>query len=118
MYEYVNQLEDYVVPTSVEAETLTHGDKSTAVVDGIFTANEQRNKYAYIVVNKSPDKSQQLTIDFKSLGVKTPSKVNATVLEGRTPDDYNDLEHPDRVVPQERILKVKDNTITLSPHSQ
>ena len=41
MYEYVNQLEDYVVPTSVEAESLTHGDKSTAVFDGILTANEQ-----------------------------------------------------------------------------
>ena len=114
---YVNQLEDYVIQTSVEAESLTHGDKSTAVVDGILTANEQRNKFAYIVVNKSPDKSQQLTIDFKSLGVKTPSKVNATVLEGCTPDDYNDLEHPERVVPQERSLKVKDNTVTLSPHS-
>lgn len=70
-----------------------------------------------LLMPSSKSKSQQLTIDFKSLGVKTPSKVNATVLEGRTPDDYNDLEHPERVVPQECSLKVKDNTITLSPHS-
>jgi alpha-N-arabinofuranosidase len=44
-------------------------------------------------------------------------KFEATVLAGDSPDAYNDIEHPDRVKPEEMTILFKDGIVKLPPHS-
>jgi alpha-N-arabinofuranosidase len=41
----------------------------------------------------------------------------ATLLTGDSPDTYNDIEHPNRVVPKEIKLTFKKGVTSLPPHS-
>lgn len=113
---YTNGLEDYMLPVALEAERLTKGNQSTAVFDVVLTGNADGTRYVYAVVNKDPEKSHALTLDFKSLGVKEPRKLKGTVLSGTSADDYNDI-GKERVVPEERTFEVRDAAVVLPPHS-
>jgi alpha-N-arabinofuranosidase len=69
------------------------------------------------VVNKHPDKAIEFAPDFANMNGATPKQVSATVLSGASPDDYNDIGAENRVVPEERILKVDKGKIAIPPHS-
>lgn len=114
---YTNQLEEFVVPVQSNGERLTSGVRSTSVLDVILTTNKEKSHYVCAVVNKDPKQSHTLTLDFKGMGIKVPRKVSATVLSGKTPDDYNELGKENNVVPQEVTLEVKNGSVTLPPHS-
>ena len=114
---YVNLLEDYMVPTSLQTVSLSNGDKQTGMLDGILTSNESGTKYAYVVVNKDPKEEQQLKLDFAGMKLKPSKNIKAKVLTGKTPDDYNDIGAENRVVPKDMTLKVKDGCVELPPHS-
>jgi alpha-N-arabinofuranosidase len=44
-------------------------------------------------------------------------KFSASVLTGDSPDSYNDIEHPDRVSPQDIEVVFKKGVTRLPPHS-
>ena len=114
---YVNMLEEYVVPTNLTTERLSHGKASTGVLDCTLTSNEDGTRYALAVVNKDPKSSRMLSINFAEMGVKPMSKIEGTVLCGSSPDDYNEVGDENRVVPEERTFEVKDGCIELPAHS-
>ena len=114
---YSNCLLPYVVPTEEHVGTLTHGDKSTGVLDVVLTTDEEGKKFVYAVANKDPENDQPLTLDFKGLGKKVPKKVQARILSGKSADDYNDIGSEDRVKPYDTNLVVKDGTVTIPAHS-
>lgn len=114
---YVNLLEDYMVPTTLQTASLKHADKQTGVLDGILTSNENGTKYAYVVVNKDPKEEQKLKLDFQGMKLKPVNKVKAKVLTGKTPDDYNEIGAEKRVMPKDMTLNVKDGKVILPPHS-
>jgi len=39
------------------------------------------------------------------------------VLAGDSPEAFNDIEHPDRVVPENKRLKLERGALELPPHS-
>ena len=114
---YVNMLEEYVVPTNLTTERLSHGKASTGVLDCTLTSNEDGTRYALAVVNKDPEKSHSLNIDFDKMGVKIPAKVTGKLLCGSSPDDYNEVGAENRVVPEDKTFEVKDGSIELPAHS-
>jgi alpha-L-arabinofuranosidase len=71
----------------------------------------------YAVANKDPENDQPLTLDFQGLGLKTPRKVQARILSGSSPDDFNDIGHEDRVKPYDKALPVKGGAVTIPAHS-
>ena len=105
-----------MVPVALNSEKLVDGDQSTSVLDAVLTANHEGTRYVYAVVNKDPEKSHKLALDFHGIGVKVPKSVMATVLNGRSADDYNDID-AENVVPRQKEMKVKDGVIELPPHS-
>lgn len=113
---YTNELEDIMVPVTVNSERLVNGNQSTSVLDVVLTSNPEGTNYVYAVVNKDPDKSHKLALDFDGIGVKAPKSVKATVLNGRSADDYNDI-NSENVVPKKATLNVKDSMVELPPHS-
>lgn len=116
-YMYTNFLEQYVMPTTMYSEKLNYENASTAVLDGVLTVNEDNSRYAFIVVNKDPEKAHRLHLDFEGMKLKPMKQIEAKVLSGQSPDDYNDIGAEDRVVPQSKVLKVKNNSVELPPHS-
>lgn len=117
LYMYSNLLEDYVVPVNVASETMTFEGESTTMLDAVLTVDKERKHYVLAVVNKHPDKAAQLKLDLPALGKLKASVLEGTVLSGQTPDDYNDLQHPDRVTPVSTKFKVKDSSISIPAHS-
>ena len=114
---YSNGVLPYVVPTEEHVGTLTHGDKSTGVLNVVLTTDEEGKKFVYAVANKDPENDQPLTLDFQGLGKKVPKKVQARILSGKSADDYNDIGSEDRVKPYDTNLAVKDGTVTIPAHS-
>ena len=96
---------------------LTHGDKSTGVLDVVLTSDKEGKNFVYAVANKDPRNDQVLSLDFAGLGKKVPKKVQARVLSGSSPDDYNDIGHEDRVKPFDTTLPVKDGAVAIPAHS-
>ena len=116
LWMYSNRLLPYVVPTEESVGKLTEGDRSTDVLDGILTTDEEKTRFVYAIANKDPEKEQPLTLDFKGLGKKAPRKVRAMILSGNSPDDYNDI-GKESVKPFETSLPVKDGEVSIPPHS-
>jgi alpha-N-arabinofuranosidase len=44
-------------------------------------------------------------------------ELEATVLAGDSPEAYNDVEHPQRVVPVKGKITARRGALTLPPHS-
>ena len=115
MWMYANLLEDRVAGASVTANRLTHGAKSVAVVDAVATVDKSGKKWAIALVNRCPSDPVDC---FVKVGEKPlEGKFEATVLAGDSPDAYNDIEHPDRVKPEEMMILIKDGIVKLPPHS-
>lgn len=118
LYMYANYLEDYIVPVSTTAASLTSGEASTPVVDAVLSSNEPGTRYVCAVVNKDPEHSVPLKLDFAGMGLKrVPGSLEGKVLSGSSPDDYNDIGAENRVAPEEKTFSVVDGQVQLPPHS-
>jgi len=115
MAMYANELEEYVSSVKVTSGKLTHGNNSVAVVDAIATVDKSGEKWAISLVNRHPSDSVACTIKIKDMLLN--GEYDATVLTGESADSYNDIEHPNRVVPKKTKLTFKKGVINLSPHS-
>ncbi len=114
---YTNLLEKYMVPIETSVEKLVSGDRSTPVIDVILTSDEGGNRFVYAIINKDPDRTIDFKIDFEGLGKKAPKSLNGDVLNGKTPDDYNDIGAENRVVPVKTTFKVQDGKVSIPAHS-
>ncbi|MGL6193224.1 MAG: hypothetical protein ACRC2T_00210 [Thermoguttaceae bacterium] len=51
------------------------------------------------------------------LGKTPPKQVQATILQGVSPDDFNDIGSENKVIPEKITLEIENDEITLPPHS-
>jgi len=112
---YTSLLEENMIPVDVISDKLTYQGLSTDVVDAILTADEDRTKYAYSIVNKDPENAREVALDF--CGIKVGGRVQATLLSGDSVDDYNDIGRENSVIPTETVLKVRDGKISIPAHT-
>lgn len=117
LYMYTNYLEDYIVPVDTYSEMLVSDEKTTDVLDVILSANEAGTRYVYAIVNKDPERSMDVSLDFAELRKKTPKRLAGKVLSGNSTDDYNDIGAENRVIPRDETFTVKNSKVTLPPHS-
>ena len=118
IWMYVNLLESNVIPVDIKSARLFSGEESTAVVDAILTADSSRSRYVLAIVNKDPDSEAEVQLDPSLFKAGTPSRLEAQVLNGNGPDDYNEVGAEDHIVPRTVSLKVKKGgAVTLQPHS-
>jgi len=115
MAMYANELKERVTKVEVDAGKLIHGKDSVAVVDAIATVDKSGKRWAISLVNRHPSDSVACTVKMKDTLVD--GEYDATVLTGDSPDSYNDIEHPNRVVPKKIKLTFKKGVANLSPHS-
>jgi len=112
---YANELQPQVVPLDLESGNLVHGNRVVPVVDAIATVSASHRRWAVALVNRHPDQSVSCTLSFK--GRPLEGTYPATVLEGDSPEAYNDIEHPRRVQPRKTRLPFVNGAAHLPPHS-
>jgi len=110
---YSNLLQSQVVPIQIESNPLTGTKVST--IDAVATVDESGKQWALALINRDPSKLVRCTLDLK--GMLLDGTFKATVLTGDSPDSYNDIDHPNRVVPQDVERIIKNGMIDLPPHS-
>jgi alpha-L-arabinofuranosidase len=71
--------------------------------------------WAIALVNRHPSKNAACTVKMKDMLLE--GKYEAMVLAGDSPDSYNDIENPNRVVPQKAMLTLTKGVVNLPPHS-
>lgn len=112
---YANLLKKNVVDVTTTSGMLVSGDRFVSVVDAIATADDTQQGFALVLVNRHPSESVDCTIQLNSRTLD--GLYDAVVLCGDSPEAYNDIQHPDRVVPQTKKLTISNNVIKLPSHS-
>jgi alpha-N-arabinofuranosidase len=115
MAMYANELESRVGKLDIKADKLAHGDRSLPVVDAVATVNESGRNWSMALVNRHPEKETACTVKMKDVPLE--GDYTALVLAGDSPDSYNDIENPDRVVPVKTTLTFKAGVALLPRHS-
>jgi alpha-N-arabinofuranosidase len=114
---YSNLLEKYVMPVRVTSDSLRYANQSTPALDVVLTCNKAKTRYVYAIINKDPGKSLWFDPGFRALKVNAPREITTTILSGMSEDDYNDVDVPDRVVPVQSVMKIKNGKISIPAHS-
>jgi alpha-N-arabinofuranosidase len=113
---YANLLGSHMTPTAVEdAGVLTHENRCVTVVDAIATTNAPKDFWSVALVNRHPSQTVDCTVKLNDKTVE--GAFEATILASDSPEAYNDIEHPERVMPEKRKLRFRDGITTLPPHS-
>ncbi|HUX17374.1 MAG TPA: alpha-L-arabinofuranosidase C-terminal domain-containing protein, partial [Phycisphaerae bacterium] len=112
---YANLLENRVGRLDVLAGPLVQGNRSIPVVDAIATVDESGKRWSIALVNPHPAQAAACTVRMKDVPLE--GEYDATVLAGDSPEAYNDVEHPDRVVPEKTRLTFTQGVVNLPPHS-
>ncbi len=115
MAMYANLLQERVVDVQVTTGTLTQGEHTVAAIDAVATVDRSGNDWAIALVNRHPSEHAACTI--KRGNTLLEGIHEATVLAGDCTDSYNDIDHPDRVVPERRELTFKEGCCHLPAHS-
>jgi alpha-N-arabinofuranosidase len=112
---YSNLLGGQVVPTEVASIPLQHGGRTVAALDAVATKDAAGKKWRIALTNRCAQESLACAV---RIGDVVPQGVfRATILDGDSPEAFNDLETPDRVVPRTERLEVKQGRVLLPPHS-
>jgi len=115
MAMYANMLEEYVGTSNIQSDSIRNGEKSVSVVDAVATSDEAGEKWVISLVNREPD---NVTACKVKLGdYLLDGEFEATILSGDSPDAYNDIEHPDRVIPEKKTFTFHRGIVNLPPHS-
>jgi alpha-N-arabinofuranosidase len=88
-------------------------DTDVPALDAVVTRDDG-GRAALAIVNRHADAAVVCQLSIRGLTRRRP--LACTVLSGDGPDAYNDIETPDRVLPETREIAA-GNTITLPPHS-
>ena len=112
---YSDLLQPNVIDTRIVSGPLHVGQKSVPVLDAVTTCSDDRKQLAIALVNRHPEAPARWKID---LGNRMDrDKTRVTVLSGDSPDAYNDVTHPARVVPQTIPWPSGVPHLELPPHS-
>ena len=88
---------------------------SVPALDAIATCDSGQENWKLALVNRLPD--QELACRIVVAGSPLEGIRQAVVLDGDGVDAYNDVDNPERVVPQEKPLAFSDGVANLPPHS-
>ncbi len=84
-------------------------------IEAVATADQARTTLSIALVNRHVSEALgcALAID----GAPAELSAEACILDGDSPDAYNDIETPDRVCPRRTTLNVRNGLLRLPPHS-
>jgi alpha-N-arabinofuranosidase len=112
---YANLLESRVAKFDLQSGPLFKDKQPIAAVDAVVTTDESGKRWSIALINRHPDQTAACTI---KMGDRLlDGEFEATVLAGDSPEAFNDVEHPERVVPEKQKVQFSKGAINLPPHS-
>jgi alpha-N-arabinofuranosidase len=115
MAMYANELHPRVGKLDLTADELCRGGQSIPVADAVVTVDDSGKNWAIALVNRHPELEVACTVTMQD--PIPDGSHEAIVLAGDSPDSYNDIEHPERVVPRRTTLVFANGVVHLPPHS-
>jgi alpha-N-arabinofuranosidase len=112
---YSDLLQPNVLETRIVSDPLHVDQKTVQALDAVTTCSDDRNQVAIALVNRHPEAPARWHINLGN--PVNRDKTRVTVLSGDSPDAYNDVTHPARVVPQVIPWKPDAPHLELPPHS-
>jgi len=112
---YSDLLQPNVVPAQIASDALHVDSASVPALDAIATCSDDRKQIAIAFINRHPELLAHWKLDIGQGKKMASAKV--TILSGDSTDAYNDVAHPDRVVPMTHELALGLATLELPPHS-
>lgn len=112
---YHHQLQQHSLPATVSSDPLSAADTAVPALDAVVTRSADGREVALALVNRHPELGLSCSLSLK--GVSPSARVTCTVLAGDSPDAFNDVDHPNRVVPRTTSPARFSGTVELSPHS-
>lgn len=112
---YANLLESRVGTLAVQAGPFGGGKLPMPMIDAVATVNGAGEKWAIALVNRHPSEAVACAVKLGDRSLH--GTFDATILAGDSPEAFNDMEHPDRVVPEKTQLKINQGVVSLPPHS-
>jgi alpha-N-arabinofuranosidase len=112
---YANLLGEKVARAEVAGIAYQHGRQSVPAVDVVATCDDAKKRWRIALVNRHAAQPVQCSVVLD--GKPLAGKFRATVLAGDSTDAYNDVDRPERVVPQKTELSFTDGAAPLPPHS-
>lgn len=112
---YATQLQSHVTVAHIESDRITHDGGSVAVVDAIVTVDDSGTRWVVAMMNRHPTEVVRCTLKLRV--ERLDGSYEAMMLTGDSTDAYNDIEHPDRVVPRGIEMTFENGSVDLPPHS-
>ena len=112
---YANLLREKTVAVKLKSDPYAHAGRSVPALDALVTCDEGRRVWRIALVNRHATRAIDCGV---MLGDRLLSgNFPVTVLSGDSPEAYNDVDRPERVVPQKTELRFTKGTARLLPHS-
>ncbi len=112
---YASLLKPNVVDAYISSSTLTHTDRHVPLLDAITTCDDDMRTWSLAFVNRHPE--TPLTCQVNIGGTLLTGRCSVTTLSGDSADAYNDIETPERVIPETSERLIEQGVVELSPHS-
>jgi alpha-N-arabinofuranosidase len=112
---YATQLESRVSKIDVDTGLLIRGEEFIPVVDAVATVDQAGKTWAVALVNRHPSREVACSVRIENAPLQGTHA--ATVLSGDSAEAYNDVEHPNRVVPERTQITFNQGVARLAPHS-
>jgi alpha-L-arabinofuranosidase len=112
---YANLLAEKVADTFTLGDTIAREGLSVPVFDGIATCDTAMTGWRCALINRDPE--QALSCKVILAGQPLQGQYPATMLNGDSPDAYNDTDRPERVTPQRIQMEFQNGVAALPPHS-
>lgn len=112
---YANRLGEKRLDAFIQSDLLVHAGQSIPAFDGIATCNADRTSLRLVLINRNP--AETLACKVILAGQPLEGQYWATLLAGDSPDAFNDIDCPERVVPERVRLAFGSGTALLPPHS-
>lgn len=115
LHLYARQLGPRVARAAVSSDPFRHGNDSAPAVDAVATCDPARRHWRIAALNRHPAAPARCRVTFD--GAPAAGLLEAVVLDGDSPDAFNDVDRPDRVIPRAATLPFTNGEVTLPPHA-
>ena len=112
---YSQHLQSNVVNTHVVSQPYAHLDKAVPALDCLATCDDAMREWTIAVVNRDPAQAVPCQLNLADRPVQGEARM--ICLAGSGVDDYNDIDAPSRVVPQESRLQLQNGMYQAPAHS-
>jgi len=112
---YSDLLQPNVVECQIASDSLKVDQASLQALDALPTCSPDGKQVAIALVNRHPEAAARWRLNLRNVTSRGEGRI--TILSGDSPDAFNNVSRPERVVPQSAPVKASTEYIEQPAHS-